>query len=230
MAPQPLSRVNPKATPTFGPECFDEYPELSKLVARTINTGSMIETRWSVILVNLVKADPRTGAAMYQALASSEARRAALSAAAKVRLSDSDFLLFQAIVRVTTPQRNLRNQFAHHLWGMATQLPNCLLLADPEFFTEIVIDAHARTETVVGQIKLLPAFPKLDLSKIDVWSQKALEDTNKQADEAQTLIVDLTHAINRMEHAKISEEWRQKLIDRPKVAQALKRLQEQNAK
>jgi hypothetical protein len=87
-----------------------------------------------------------------------------------------------------------------------------------------------RTETVVGQIKLLPAFPKLDLSKIDVWSQKALEDANKQADEAQKLIVDLTHAINRMEQAKISEEWRQKLIDRPKVAQALKHLQEQNAK
>jgi hypothetical protein len=188
MAPQPLSRVNPRAKPTFGPECFDVYPELSKLVARAINTGSMIETRWSVILVNLAKADPRTGAATYQALTSSEARRAALSAAAKTRLSDSDFLLFQSVVRVTTPQRNLRNQFAHHIWGMASELKDCLLLADPEFFTEIVVDAHTQTKVILGGIKLIPAFRKLDLSKIDVWSKKALEQANADADEAQKII------------------------------------------
>ena len=100
MAPQPLSRVNPKALTTFGPECFNVYPELSRLVARVINTGSMIEARWSIILVNLAKADPHTGTAMYQAGASSEARRAALKAGAQVRLSKDDFLLFQALEHI----------------------------------------------------------------------------------------------------------------------------------
>jgi hypothetical protein len=223
MAPQPLSRVNPKAITTFGPECFDSHPELSRLVVRAINTGSMIEARWSVILVNLVKADPRTGAAMYQALSSSEARRAALSAAASIRLSKDDYLLFQAVTRVTTPQRNARNQFAHHIWGMSPQLKDTLLLADPTFFTDIVIDATARIEKI-SHIKLLPAFPKLDYSKIDVWTRKSLETANKLAEEAQEIILDLTKGISRSAGEEIGEQWRQKLLDRPLISQAIDRL------
>jgi hypothetical protein len=228
MAPQPLSRVNPKATPTFGPDCFDKYPQLSKLVARAINTGAMIETRWSVILVNLMQADPHTGVAMYQALASAEARRAALHAAAKVRLSDPDFLLFMAVVKATTPQRTVRNQFAHHIWGMAHQVKDCLMLAEPEFFTDIVVDAAARTEKV-GRVKLILTFPKLDLSKVDVWSQKALETANKEMDEAQQIIIDLTKGINSPEIGRLGEQWQKKLLSRPLISQALARLSKQTA-
>lgn len=229
MAPQPLSRVNPKAKTTFGPECFNVYPGLSQLVARVINTGSMIEARWSIILVNLAKADPHTGTAMYLALSSSEARRAAIKAAAQVRLSKDDFLLFQAVVKVTTPQRNARNQFAHHIWGMAREVKDALLLADPEFFTDMVLDVSTRTEILPRGIKLHPTFPKLNLSKVDVWTSKALEQANKDADEAQKIIVDLTKVINRAEDGKTGDESRRSLLSRPLIAQALERLSRQSA-
>lgn len=228
MAPQPLSRVNPKAVGTFGPECFDLYPELSKLVARAINIGSMIESRWSIILVNLVHADPRTGTAMYQALSSSEARRAALKAAAEVRLSKDDFLLFQAVVKVTTPQRNTRNHFAHHIWGRSPQVKNALLLALPEFFTDIVLAAKAGTKDWGQGVRTIPTFLKVDYSKVEVWTEKALLAANKQADEAQQIIVELTKGINSDDRSS-GAQWRKPLLSRPPIAQALERLSRQSA-
>jgi hypothetical protein len=228
MAPQPLSGVNPKASVTFGPECFDTHPKLSMLVARAINTGSIIEARWSVILVNLVKADPRTGVAMYQALSSSEARRAALSAAARIRLSKADFLLFQAVLKATTPQRNVRNQFAHHIWGMSAQLEDALLLADPEFFTQIVVDATSKADKA-AHTKLLTTLPKIDYSKVNVWTRKSLETANKSVDEAQQIILDLTYGIARNEGGEIDEQWRKKLLARPLISQAVERLSRQNS-
>jgi hypothetical protein len=229
MAPQPLSRVNPKALTTFGPECFNLYPELSKLVARFINTGSMIEARWSIILVNLMKADPHTGNAMYQALASSEARRAAIRAAAEVSLLANDFLLFQAVVKVTTPQRNTRNHFAHHIWGMSREVKGALLLADPEFFTDIVLGAKTKIEIEPSGIKFAPAFPKLDYSKIEVWTAKALQKENEDADETQKIIIDLTKVINRRDDEKEADQSRKSLLSRPLISQALQRLSRQSA-
>jgi hypothetical protein len=188
----------------------------------------MIESRWSIILVNLVHADPRTGTAMYQALSSSEARRAALRAAAEVRLSKDDFLLFQAIVKVTTPQRNVRNHFAHHIWGRSPQVKDALLLAKPEFFTDLVVAATTNTKDWGQGIKTFPAFPKVDYSKVDVWTEKSLLAANKQADEAQQIIVELTKGINADDRST-DAQWRKPLLSRPLIAQGIERLSRQSA-
>jgi len=126
MAGQPLSSLDPKAGYSFGIDILERHPELASYIAQTISIGSIIERRWSAILVQLLQADPLTGMAMYQALTSTVAQRAALGAAAKVRLSPEDFKLFQAVATAITPARKIRNDFAHHIWGESALVPGGL--------------------------------------------------------------------------------------------------------
>jgi hypothetical protein len=229
MAPQPLSNVNPKAKAYFGPDVFTLHPELIPLAARIISMGSMIDSRWSNILIELLQADPRTGMAMYQALASAEARRAALEAAANQRLSTDDFLLFKAIIRVTTPQRRVRNEFAHHIWGHSPQVKDSILLAEPEFFTDLYVELIERIEWV-GHVRLIntnkPVKP--DLTKVNVWSRKALEIANKEADDANEMIRQLGLGLQNTKGSHIRGQEQKLLLDRPQVAQARQALSKQS--
>src|ERR1700722_8180215 len=81
-------------------------PNLGQIVLAIINQHSHTDYFWSMILIELLHADPVTGSAMYQSLVSADARRAALLAAAKARLTrKDDYMLFEAVMNAVASQR-----------------------------------------------------------------------------------------------------------------------------
>lgn len=192
-----------------------------------INTGSMLEHYLSLILVDLLKADPAPGMAMYQALSGAEARRAALLGAASVALSVDDALLFQAIMTAIAPARRVRNAFAHHLWGDAPDIQNALLLCDPDEFLRVDVGGAAANAQMAktGQVAVPP---EMDRSKIMVWRQTALKEADRAADDALDTVRELMIGLHWFGPG-IDGATRRHLLLRLPVAQALQRLKKQNA-
>ncbi|MGP0058862.1 MAG: hypothetical protein ACLPID_06220 [Beijerinckiaceae bacterium] len=226
MSPQPLSRVKRDAKFLFSTKALLDHPELCSAAMRIIDIGSRIEHTWSLILVDLLKSDPRVGVSMYQALTSSDARRAALMAAAKVKLSSQDFLLFQACFEAVAPVRRLRNSFAHHLWGSSSDVPNALLLADPEdFLRQDVNAAEAKIEMeATGRVAYLE---KIDTSEIQVWKKASFERALKEAQTAHFTLRELGTGLHVFGPG-INVKTRELLLNRPLVSQALQRLSKRN--
>jgi hypothetical protein len=141
MAPQPLSLVRTNPTIRILDSGREPNAKLSGMAMGVIRIASLIDLKWSEILVDILHADPKTGMAMYQALISADAKRAALLAAASARMSEQDSLLFRACVASTYTVREVRNKFAHHIWAVCDDIPDALLLASPDALTVARISA-----------------------------------------------------------------------------------------
>jgi hypothetical protein len=226
--PQPITSVVKGRVPRFH---FDIRPpkknaNLGLIVLSIINDHSRTDFCWSLILVDLLHADPETGNAMYQALTGADAKRAALRAAAKTRLSRDDFMLFEAVAAAAAAQRKRRNSFAHGTWGISKDIKDALLLAEPEMF----INQQVRVKVInrlMAQTRSVIAPPELDLSRIVVYSRAALMEAKRESSVALKTVSRLSHALYASDGAAISDLVRRRLLRRPLVAQALRRLKRQ---
>jgi hypothetical protein len=219
MPPQPLSKVYPKAFIRIAPALALANREmLAPKVLSVIAWGAQDEWLWANILTMLLKGDPEAGMAMYEALSGSEARRAALLAAGKVRLPPDDFLMLQAVQRAIAPARRLRNKFAHHLWADSEHLPDALLLIPPEVMTK----------AGVSWVKGSP--DDLDYSRIQVWKDRALSEACATARKANESLHFLKAGIEfTPDRGAITDGMRQRLLLQPGVAQARQQLSPQNS-
>lgn len=134
----------------------------------------------SVILTTMLGADVHIGAAMYQALSSAEAKRAALLAAAKEALPDWKYIILQAALKATKPSRDQRNDFAHHVWGTAPELPDAILLMHPNVVLQVNVSCR-QIQNQSGNRVITPQ--NLNYSKIMVYKEadfaKAVRESNK---------------------------------------------------
>lgn len=222
MPPQPLSKVNPSANYEFGTGTFYSFPHLASVVAEVIALGSMADHHWSYILAYLLKADPQAGMAMYEALSGAEARRSALTAAARVRLNPDDFQLFQAVGLATAHSRRLRNDFAHHVRGKSKDIAESLLLIDPKYLS----DMHLYSMLFLSD---KPA-KQPDKSLIKVWDRKALREAAETANDAVGIVMELGFALRLIPGAESHfDEMRARLLARPAISQILQKLSQQTA-
>ena len=226
MCPQPLSRVNPNARYSFTKDGIGAYPNLCARAMEIIHLHSIVEHRWSLILVEVLRADPKTGMAMYQALSSSEARRAALLAAAYAVLTQEDAFLFHACLEAGTPIRRVRNHFAHHLWGTSEDIPDAILLANPATFLQrdVIFAAANKAMRETGRVVV----PKDEAQPdIQVWRASDLATAVGSADEYLRTVRELETGIYVF-GIPLNAETRRLLLGRPQVESALRRLRKQN--
>jgi len=219
LAPQPLSRVKRDASFHWGTGVLTPYPHLCCIITETISFGSQVEFNWSAILVHLLQSDARTGMAMYEALSGGEGRRAALEGAAKVALSIEDFRLFKAVEKALAPARNVRNRFAHHVWGATDEIPDALLLIDPQCLRQLELEQAFGLRTP----------PDENRSLIIVWKERdliAARDSNQESCVILGILGDAL-AAQSIKRPYIDEVSRQKLISYPAIAQALAKLTKQ---
>lgn len=80
---------------------------------------------------------------MYQSLHGAESKKAVLLAAAQKALPSWKYVLLQAVLKVTKSSRDERNDFAHHVWGTAEELPGALLLMHPNVVLEVNVSHRA---------------------------------------------------------------------------------------
>jgi len=129
--PQPLSKVKPNVEEfKFGG--IDIEPQLAVLIARVFAMWAMIESALQTMLVRILRADETAATAIYDLLISQAMQTRALEAAAKASMNPDDFERFTVVMTVTEGVQKQRNKLAHWIWGKSADLPETLLLLDPD--------------------------------------------------------------------------------------------------
>lgn len=134
--PQPLSKVRPGAAISLMPIGSPKKAELYRWACGIIAFSSEIDLEMSLLLVRILGADATPALAMYDALRADNVKLAALSAAAKMALTKAQWPIFQAIIKIVQAAQKTRHKLAHWIWVESVDVPNALLLADPQHLRE----------------------------------------------------------------------------------------------
>jgi hypothetical protein len=242
MGPQPLSRVKRNASTLFDPEALLKGPELAKYPMTVIARWGSIDRFLAELLVVMLRStDLAVGMAMFQALTSGEARRAALLAAGAEALNpgSDDHCLFQAVLNVIAPSRNRRNDFAHHLWGISSDLPNALLLVDPkiwvkqstlaEVYERALSDPNPRW--FFNALTQMPPTRFIDHKNVQVFRERDFLEDVKAAQEADAYVLLLNFALDRQRFGDAkADQVRSTLLSAPRVRQEFQRLTTESAR
>lgn len=136
MAPRPLIQVNKRAVIWgIGQQALLRAPDVAAQAMRCIAQWSLVELSLSGVLVELLGANARPAMAMVSASTSSQAQVAALEAAAVTVLSIERGKVFKAALQLIRNTGKHRNRLAHWIWAFSDDVPDCLLLMDPEHYT-----------------------------------------------------------------------------------------------
>ena len=179
--PQPLSRFGEISNISTGPNIFARRTYLASFITEYINTCSYIDAAMGEILALCLKGRTHIGVSMYHATTSAEAKHAMIKSAVEVSLSKRDNALFIRVLKAIKPIRDRRNDFAHHLWGTSSSVPNGLLLIDPRNELAYNIAWHRIAKTGRWPKALASTFAGYDLSKIFVYRKNDLEREVKNA-------------------------------------------------
>lgn len=217
MTGQPLSRVRPKANYTFPRDPFQQRRDLAPYIAEVIMLDAATEHRLALILVDALRADPKTAIAMYQAVQSLEARRKMLVAAMGAKLNRDDQLLVDAVMNAIAPSHSVRHAFAHHIWGLSHEIPDALLLINPADLLRYDADAADINIKMRKSPQAIPPTP-LDKSKITVWRKPDFERAVTNAREALDTVAELEWSFHYWKQDEINAQTRQLLLNRPSLA------------
>ena len=184
--PQPFSKFSKTGNYVFGNDALTFDPILGALVARAIAGWSIVEVHLGNTFAALIGAKQPAVVSMYAALRSFEAQRDMLNAAARDLLPKRYALLIEATVRVVSTQAKERHRFAHWVWGKPMgELADCLILAEPgdlwRYRTATI--RHRRKNKVIDHNYIINS-PKIDLSKVMIYTRKDLEKINENMEEA----------------------------------------------
>lgn len=167
--PQPLSRVSTDGKLHFSAGVL-QNSRFAPDIAYVIASWAHIDGDIASILSRMLNADIAVGTAMYMALIGSGGQKAALAAAAKEGLPEWQFLLLQAINKITAPARDQRNEFAHHVWGICSTLEDALLLTE----AKTVVAYNVAMRQVVNRLedgRGVIAPKPIDRSKVMVYRE-----------------------------------------------------------
>jgi len=203
MPAQPLSTVNPSANHGFVSDVLGKHPQFAVHIAKVISLGSIIEHKWTAVFAHLMKSDLEAAAIVYRSLNSSAARRSILDAVAKLRLSDDDFRLMGMVRKATRQAQNLRNDFAHQLWGYSREIPDALLLIDPAYYPPLDASAGIADHAV-------------DKSKIYVYREVDLNEAVREVHVAMLMVGYFTTSIIAFD-ASTRALMRKALLDQPRI-------------
>jgi hypothetical protein len=141
-------------------------------LASVVNASALLDVQLGWALAKLLGAGAEAGSAMYLALTSTSAQKAALLAAAKAVLDSEDLALFNALMELVKRVKDRRNTIVHGTWGWSAQVPDALILIPGrEAIKEAIVfaQAHSAPEwpTTVGGVTLDQV---IIYSKKDFWT------------------------------------------------------------
>lgn len=133
--PQPLSRVNPRASVIIGNaghRALSERPALAVLAMEAIGSFSNVESFLLRLFVRLFGGNSTLAARIYLALDGRGPKSAALNEAI-AHMDDPRLAeLTRAIIAISKSNQKERDKLAHNVWGISPDLPHALLLLDPK--------------------------------------------------------------------------------------------------
>lgn len=140
---QPLSRVKPDAVTQWGnPETMTLRPGLAAKVARCISQWSEIEVHCGAFLGLLLHANQEAAVAMYSGLENRAAQLRLISLAAEASLPPAHFDTISVfLTSILRPAMRERDKFAHWAWGHSDDLPEALLISEPQRSLKSLMEA-----------------------------------------------------------------------------------------
>lgn len=139
--PQPLRSVKPDASVTFSADALVDRPQLANLVTRIFGLWAIIEQEQQILFMRVVDSNEDAALAVYSILKSDGLQRKALDAAAKAKFGEGseDCGIFTAIAKIISLAAKHRNRFAHCRWGISPEIPDAVLLADPDDWKAVTL-------------------------------------------------------------------------------------------
>lgn len=137
--PQPLSRVRPGASVAASPEAIELRPTLSPFIAEIIARWAYIEANIGTILSYILRTEAAPVTAMLHAINSASAQIDMIRAAGSAKLYDPALEAFEAVMKIAGTAAKKRHPIAHHVWAYSVELPDALLLIEPEAYTDMFV-------------------------------------------------------------------------------------------
>jgi hypothetical protein len=131
---QPLSRVNSKATVTWGAEdLMTSRPKVAVKIAECIAEWADIKSVLGMLLGLLLDANSKAALAMFAAVENRNAQRRMIMASAEAKLPADHLDVLTALWNVSiSPVMKQRDKLAHWVWAYSPELPNDLLLSNQD--------------------------------------------------------------------------------------------------
>lgn len=190
--PNPLSKVRPDASIKLGVHTFENHPKFMLHIHNVIHCWSKTDLFLSHLATTFLRSDFEVVAAMFQALSSAEARRAAMIAAAQEVLDEEDFWLVCAVLAEIRSSREERNRFAHHIWAACEELPENLLLVDPKATGGILMSINTALASLSsGAPQSSPELRSFDHKRVQVYSKQDFEQASESAANAHSWVAKL---------------------------------------
>jgi hypothetical protein len=158
MPPQPLSNVRSNAKAQVSQKALELRPALAPYIAGIIAKWALIEAGIGTMLSFILEAEFAATAAMLSTLRSASAQIDAVAAAGRAKLAGRDLDLFEAVIIIARSAAKKRNAVAHHIWAYSDELPDALLLVEPQAYANIYVNVHTRMATKIfdGPLKMHP--------------------------------------------------------------------------
>jgi len=134
--PNPLSRVNPKASIILGNvgmgSPLNHNPELALYALDVVRTWSDVENFRLNFYMEILGRNNEHAKAAFLALDSESAKRQSILAVAERALSGDLLKVFRAVQNLSKTVQKTRNRVCHWTWGYSHQIEDGFLLVDPK--------------------------------------------------------------------------------------------------
>ncbi|MFK0331036.1 hypothetical protein ACIQUB_07920 [Rhizobium sp. NPDC090275] len=204
--PQPLSNSITKESPynlAFNADELRTRPLLAAKVSEFIARASALDHGMAMVLVSLLHASPEPAFAMFSEVLDAGNRRAMILAAARSTLDAEHFEMLEVVSNAVRMQIDVRNKFAHWLWGGCEQLPDALLLVDPRYllgharhFQKVWTDDPLVEQDVERAHEERMAAIRFDFDKIYVYRATDLDQSLRDMTETQGMLDDFGYMFN----------------------------------
>ena len=222
LAMQPLSRVRPKADVVWGEEgVMSRQPKIAIKIAECISEWVEIETILGLFLGVLIDADAKAALAIYSSLENRKAQFRILKAAAAAKLPQAHFDVFTAVLAASvTPAMRQRDKYAHWCWAYSPQIPDALLLGQPDQKLSLHFAAIHSGDSVGGYKR-----PRVQMnaSKIFVVREPDVDRTLLQLRQAKNWLALLNGSVWSKNDQQERDEFRRQLSSEPQIRAAMDR-------
>jgi hypothetical protein len=220
MPPQPIWSIREDAKATANPNMIRRQPALAVHIAEIIALWSRIETTLGGVLALMLDAGVRPSMAMYGAIQNSRAQMDALEAAAKSVLSEGDFELFGAVMTIIKRAAAKRHKIAHWVWAYSAQIPDALVLIDPDAFLEYNVKSSELIAAVkAGDFSVTST--EVDLSRAFAYRDKDFLEIINELRNAMEVANIFAGVANL---SGVDDGPRHQLLALPQIQEALQRI------
>lgn len=226
MPGQPLSKFSKGKGLTFGAPSSWKRPNLLKYVMLVIEHWSITEMRLLLILRYCLGGDPTIAAEILLAIENQGIQRTVIMTATKAVLPKEDWPIIEAAFLSMNASRTVRHRFAHHIWGVADDMPDALLLLDPKDMTIVMaqlVKQAAINKKAGREPKPVDIDDILDRSKVMVWRERDFQLECDTAHRSSLITEVISQFIFLTKNGQSVDSIRRSLLSDPLIQQRLEK-------